>query len=580
MAVLTMMRRSGAGSAVTDVFRGYDHNPRGPEGSFYEMQNMTGRDFPVISTRPFRTVLRQLTAPAGCVARDELAVVDGPDLIYGDTVVELGLSPEGPKQMISMGAYLLIWPDKKYVNTQDLSDRGSMENSTAVSGTITVTLCQADGGAYTVQTVSATAPDNPDNGDLWLDISAAELPVLKEWNAASGMWVQIPTTYLKFAATGVGSGFSLFDGVTFSGLSDSLAGFNGSHVVYGVGADYLIIPGIAGAASLTGSGMSVTRTVPDMDFVTESGNRIWGCKYGLVNGKPVNEIYASKLGDFKNWNCYMGLSTDSFAASRGADGAFTGAITLQGHPLFFRENSIEKVYPGSNGAHQIVTTEGRGVQKGCWRSLAIVGETLFYKSRDGVCAYTGSLPYSVSEPLGDVTYSDARAGAAGDRYYISMKAQNGQWSLFVFDTANQMWHREDNTMAMAFTRWEGEAVWIDERSGKLIRAAGDAEDDFHWSVTSRALGYEFPENQYVSRFVIRAETEGTVTLEIQYDNGPWLDKGSWYGAQGVRSFVLPVPPRRCDHLRIRMSGTAPCRIYAIARHMRRGSDTHREEYRR
>ena len=41
------------------------------------------------------------------------------------------------------------------------------------------------------------------------------------------------------------------------------------------------------------------------------------------SGEAVNEIYASKLGDFRNWRCFEGLSTDSYAAARGSDGAFT-----------------------------------------------------------------------------------------------------------------------------------------------------------------------------------------------------------------------------------------------------------------
>ena len=56
----------------------------------------------------------------------------------------------------------------------------------------------------------------------------------------------------------------------------------------------------------------------------------------MTDGKAVNEIYASKLGDFKNWNCYAGRSTDSYVATRGSDGPFTGAADYLGSPLFFR----------------------------------------------------------------------------------------------------------------------------------------------------------------------------------------------------------------------------------------------------
>ena len=32
-----------------------------------------------------------------------------------------------------------------------------------------------------------------------------------------------------------------------------------------------------------------------MDYVVQSGNRLWGCKYGMADGRAVNEIYASKF---------------------------------------------------------------------------------------------------------------------------------------------------------------------------------------------------------------------------------------------------------------------------------------------
>ena len=37
--------------------------------------------------------------------------------------------------------------------------------------------------------------------------------------------------------------------------------------------------------------------MPNMDFVIESENRLWGCRYGIANnGEVVNEIFA-KMGD-------------------------------------------------------------------------------------------------------------------------------------------------------------------------------------------------------------------------------------------------------------------------------------------
>lgn len=560
---------------VTNIFRGWNREPGAKEGEWHDMTNLTGEEYPVLSTRKKRGYGQTLERPGGLIAKDALAVVDGSKILYNGYEIEMGLS-EGVKQLVSMGAYLLIWPDRKWLNTQDISQHGDMENHVSVEGEITATLCRQDGSAYEGFTISETAPEDPEDGELWMDVSG-ESPALYQWAEASAMWVGIATVYVKLSGAGIGTGFRQYDGVTISGLTNDLAGLNGSHVLQAVADDAITIIGILTGNGYISQGVSVARTVPEMDYVTECGNRIWGCKYGVVDGKPVNEIYASKLGDFKNWNCFQGISTDSYVASRGSDGVFTGAITLQGHPLFFKEDCIEKVYPSSTGAHQIVTTECRGVQRGCWRSLVIVEETVYYKSRSDVCAYGGSLPVSVSEALGETRYSDARAGAEGGLYYLSMKDELGNWHLFCYDTQNRTWHREDGTCAMIFATCEERLWWIDEKRGRLVCRTKtedlEEEEDFVWAAESNVMGLAQTGQKYISRFTIRAELEKGAKLEvaIRYDDGVWLKKIA-YARPGLRSFNVPVIPRRCDHLRLKISGKGGCRVYSVSKYLREGSE--------
>ena len=560
---------------VQEEFRGYDHNERISDAAFFHMENLTGEEYPLLSTRKPRGYGAALNAPAGLTAKDALAVVDGRKIIYNGYEIDMELSG-GEKQLISMGAYLLIWPDKKWLNTQNLSEYGSMENRVETAAEVTATLSKQNGTALGEYTVSASTPENPKDGDLWMDISG-QTPALKQYSESSATWLSVASVYIKLSCVNIGTGFEKGDGVTITGLTGDLAHLNGSHVLQTVENDSIVIAGIMQSSSYTENNVvTIERTVPDMDYVTECGNRIWGCKYGVVNGKPVNEIYASKLGDFKNWNCFEGLSTDSYAASRGSDGVFTGAVTHQGHPLFFKEECIEKVYPDAAGAHQIVTTEARGVQRGCWRSLVIVDETLYYKSRADVCAYAGSLPSSVSEALGEVRYSDARAGAEDGMYYISMKDETGAWHLFVYDTATGMWHREDNTKAMMFAACEGRLWWIDEEKKRLVcrDAAGlEEEGKFAWKAETGVLGLDLPENKYMSNLLIRAELEeeSAVRIEVRYENGEW-EKKLEYDRPGLRSFNIPVLPSRSDHLRMRISGEGQCKIYSISKQIRRGSE--------
>ena len=76
--------------------------------------------------------------------------------------------------------------------------------------------------------------------------------------------------------------------------------------------------------------VTMERRVPDFDFVTEQGNRVWGCS------RKENTIYACALGDPTNWYSYRGIASDSYAVSVGSDGAFTGAASCMGYVLFFR----------------------------------------------------------------------------------------------------------------------------------------------------------------------------------------------------------------------------------------------------
>jgi hypothetical protein len=318
--------------------------------------------------------------------------------------------------------------------------------------------------------------------------------------------------------------------------------------------------------------------MPNMDFIIESENRLWGCRYGTdISGNVVNEIYASKLGDFKNWNCFMGLSTDSYAATVGTDGKFTGAITHLGFPLFFKEGFVHKIYGNYPANYQIQTTACRGVQKGCSKSLAIVNEILYYKSRSAVCAYDGSLPVEMSSALGDVVYSNAVAGTIGNKYYISMMDASGKYHLFVYDSARGMWHREDNTQAVAFCNCRGELYYIDKADGKIktILGSGDAaEEKIKWRAESGIIGTSSPDKKYISRLDIRLSIEvgTTIDIYIQYDScGEWEHIHQMLGAN-LRSFSIPIRPQRCDHLQLRIDGEGSAKIFSITKSIEQGSE--------
>ena len=741
---------------TTNIFAGYNRALEIGEGNnsdnsagtleFYDMKNLTSKYYPLMANRPKRGNVKHLYAPGGMITKERLAYVDDGKLYYGGQEVEGLTLTQGEKQLVSMGAYLTIWPDRKYVNTANLQDFGDIDAETQNTG-VTYSLCDrldADIDAPTEE------PEDPQGGDYWID-TTGDVHYLKQWNGVTGEWITVPTVYTKISKTGIGVPFKQYDGAKFSGIkyippeepeepgegeeeeptgengtytkvfssipvvsnwtvtSTGTAGLykygtpstgvenitfdtssipagstivsatfsyntsfsrggtpaltiygsgkpattanvleylnnmqgdyedikmvcrykanpgstgtssassgtcyftaitlnivyeaaspqptpggddetlikqyellNGYHILHSVADDYVVIVGLIDKGYQQTEGtVTVERKAPDMDYITEAYNRLWGCKYGIVDGQNLNEIYCCKLGDFKNWHVYEGVSTDSFTASVGTDGPWTGAITHLGYPLFFKENYMHKVQVSSQGAHQIASVECRGVQDGCWRSLSIVGEALFYKARSGVMMYDGSLPQLASTALGEIKYSGAVAGNLDDKYYISMKDDGtGEWHLFVLDTAKGLWHREDGTHAMCFAKWANDLYYIDVDSGDLFTvngSEGTVENEVRWSATTGLIGYTYVGRKYISRFNLRmALPEGsTADLYIEYDSdGTWHHSGHMRG-YGTGSFNLPVRPRRCDHFRVRIEGHGEVRVYSMAKVFEAGSD--------
>lgn len=568
---------------MVDVFAGYNHGLRIGTGEAYDMKNLTSDYYPVIAPRRKRGRYGSPASPQGIIAKDTLCYVDGSCLVMGDIAVDAGLStaPEDcPKQLISMGAYVIIMPDKVYVNTQNAEDRGSIEASFVSKGKVTFSLCAVSGEGYEDAYVSETAPEAPENLDYWLDTSG-DTHVLKRYSTVSG-WVSISTTYVKISSPGLGKDFKVYDGVTISGIVvKEIVGFNGSMIVQARGDDYIVVTGMLDQVTeqlLSQGAITIERRMPNMDFVIESGNRLWGCRYGVaLNGEQVNEIYASKLGDFKNWNCYMSLSTDSYAASCGSDGPFTGAITHMGYPMFFKENCVHMVYGNYPANYQIQTTACRGVQKGCHGSLAIVNETLYYKARSGICAYDGSLPVEVSAALGNESYFDAVAGAHGSKYYISMRDGADNWHLFVYDTAKSLWYREDDLRVSAFCSWQGEMYCIDRDRLNIITLFGSGTQDtepVEWMWQSGELGVSSPDMKYLSGLLVRMSLAdgSTADFYVRYEEDvEWVHMCHIRGT-ALRSFNVPVRPRRCDHMQLKIIGRGDGKIHAITRTIAGGSD--------
>jgi len=518
--------------------------------------------------------------------------------------------------MVRMGAYVLILPDGVMVNVAALADGQDVQPESISSvqhlsrgGWLNFKPCTLDG---TILQPQAGVDPPSDHTLIWADTSG-DRTVMRQWSSALSSWQAMQATYVRieiqdleaaqlwcndvlrqwdavrFTLDAGNTDYYDEDGETIfnTRLEDELLYIlNSSQVIYKIGEDanshqpYLVIQGIldrgAKIGAVSNEALIVARQMPQMDFVVECGNRLWGCYYGKnEDGEILNEIYASKLGDPRNWSCYMGLSTDSWTASRGVDAPFTGAAVLDGHPLFFREESLEKVYPSSSGAHQIQTFDLEGVEDGSANSLVVIEDKLYYKSRQGICVYTGTLPQRISAAFGELRYRNGSAARHGRRYIISMDPADGSDRLLAeYDIPTGIWHLMDEAFDGRAVTFEDNAYYI--REGMLWQHGGHRSLGGAWYAESGVIGYELPEHRYISCVRIRLELgrRATARAAILYeDSGDWLDKGE-IGTAALRTTELNIYPRRCDHFRFRISGNGDCTILSISYRMERSEGGH------
>ena len=264
---------------MADAFYGYNHNLRISDNEFFDMKNMTSDYFPVMAPRGYRGIYADSGKASGLIAKDKLCYVDGSEFVVGDDRIEMGLSTAAedcPKELISMGAYVIIMPDRKYINTIKNGteyEHGNIDANYTTTTDVQFQLCTLTGDGYENAKVTSTAPDNPENGTLWIDTSSKP-HTLKKYSSVNAMWVSIATTYIKISATGIGKEFKQYDGVKISGINvESLKELNSSHALWGCGDDYLVVTGIldeVATQTVAQGPITITRKMPIMDFIVES----------------------------------------------------------------------------------------------------------------------------------------------------------------------------------------------------------------------------------------------------------------------------------------------------------------------
>lgn len=192
--------------------------------------------------------------------------------------------------------------------------------------------------------------------------------------------------------------------------------------------------------------------------------------------------------------------------------------------------------------------------------------------------YDGSLPSEISYAMGDIKYENAVGGALGNKYYLSMKpTTESEYEVFVFDSARSLWHKEDNTQVVQYCNHGGDLFYIDYADNyiKSINGQGVLEGrDVNWEVTTGILGTDSPDKKYISRIDVRMKLDvgARVSFYVEYNSEIGWEHLYTMTGTSLKSFAVPIRPKRCDHMRLRIVGTGEGKIYSICKTIEQGSD--------
>ena len=426
------------------AFAGLNYGQGAGDGELAESWGLSSARFPCLSQRDGRKTAGTYTSPTGLYARGKLCVVDGTDFLYDGKVV--GHVTAGEKQFATINTKIVIFPDKVYYDTEaekfgmlaaeypgfpgdvtftantltvpeqsyidqaaeNAETKGSVAADTSITAYTGASVNKTT-GALTMSGGTAGTPDKLKAGDyIQYDCdSSKEYMVVQSSAKQSDGTYQI--TYLLHTAAlhkypGFDELFKAGDAIEISGCTTCAAN-NGSHIIRSLEARKLTFTkDIFTKTGVEAGTVMLERKVPDLTCICECDNRIWGAE-----GKT---IYASALGDPTNFYVYDGVSTDSYAVAVGTEGEFTGCIAYSSTVLFWKENCLHKVLGSYPAQYEIYTYTVPGIQKGSEKSLAVINETLFYKGRNGVYAYSGGTPELLTGPGASSTRWAARTASA------------------------------------------------------------------------------------------------------------------------------------------------------------------------
>ena len=191
---------------------------------------------------------------------------------------------------------------------------------------------------------------------------------------------------------------------------------------------------------------------------------------------------------------------------------------------------------------------------------------IIFKSGREILSYNGSTFSKLSEKLGVLEGDCEGSAVLGDSCYLNISEADKR-RIYVYNAQRKLWHIEDGLDFTDGCEMLG-TLYVATPEGVRILADGlqtdKASSRVAWFAESGDFRVREGMRKALSRILIRCRMEkgSSLSVYVMYDNdGNYIFVGK--GEEGLCS--IPILPRRCDKLKIRLEGKGGFTLNSLVR---------------
>lgn len=262
----------------------------------------------------------------------------------------------------------------------------------------------------------------------------------------------------------------------------------------------------------------IRKYVPPVKFACEAHGRIFTLDpFGT-------RITASAAGDLINLTEISTGADSPWFTEVGSYGEWTGICNFGGNVYCFKRDICYVIYGDNATNFALAKTINCGCVDG--RSIAIVGNVMYFLSSDGFYGCSGSQPVKISDSLSK-KYMSCVSGVAGDLYYASATCE-GVTELLCYNTSKSLWHKEDNLVVNDFFTFGNRLYGC---TGKEFFVFGEGNLPNEWWIESKEMneGINNLKSVIALYFRMRIPAGAEAEVFIRYDGGEYIRCGKLIG---------------------------------------------------